>query len=187
MGVPRLHLLVYYRGSNEAPLEVWPALLAAVTDGNGRITGVQRTFLDPQQHAKAPLANPRRALGNLLGNGVHLGDAKHVVVAGEGVETVLALESALPWLPMIAGLLANHLAAIDLAPAWRRLYIARDNDCAGFRAGEQLERRGKAAGMEVRHLIPLSEDFNADLRAHGAVTMRAMLRAHLLPTDCKDS
>ena len=36
----------------------------------GRITGVHRTWLDRERPDKAPLADPRRALGHLLGNGV---------------------------------------------------------------------------------------------------------------------
>ncbi|MEA2990120.1 MAG: hypothetical protein QOG83_2831, partial [Alphaproteobacteria bacterium] len=34
----RFHPSVYYRATDDAPLEVWPALLAAVTDRDGRIT-----------------------------------------------------------------------------------------------------------------------------------------------------
>ena len=73
---------------------------------------------------KAPLADPRRALGHLLGNGVRFGKAEpapaeagDILAAGEGVETMLALKSVLPSLPVIAGLSANHLAALDLPPA----------------------------------------------------------------------
>ena len=47
---------------------------------------------------------------------------------------MLALKSMLPSLPVIAGLSANHLAALDLPPAPRRLYVSRDNDAAGLRA-----------------------------------------------------
>ena len=49
---------------------------------------------------------------------------------------MLALKSVLPALPMIAGLSANHLAALTLPPAeaLRRLYVARDNDAAGIQA-----------------------------------------------------
>ena len=35
--------------SEQAPLETWPALLAAVTDLDGHITGIQRTWLDPRR------------------------------------------------------------------------------------------------------------------------------------------
>src|ERR1700728_850868 len=58
------------RRPGQAPLESWPALLAAVTDIDGNITGIQRTWLDSRRPDKAPLADPRRALGHLLGNGV---------------------------------------------------------------------------------------------------------------------
>jgi hypothetical protein len=69
----RYHPSVYYRESDNAPLELWPALLAAVTGLDGTITGILRTWLDPRRPAKAPLADPRRALGHLLGNGVRFG------------------------------------------------------------------------------------------------------------------
>ena len=113
----RYHPSVYYREAEDAPLESWPALLAAVTDLDGNITGIQRTWLDPRRPDKAPLADPRRALGHLLGNGVRFGKAADILAAGEGIETMLALKSVLPSLPVIAGLSANHLAALDLPPA----------------------------------------------------------------------
>ena len=49
-----------------------------------------------------------------------------------------------PHCPMIAGLSANHLAALDLPPALRRLYVARDNDAAGLKAAKRLRERGIA-------------------------------------------
>ena len=53
--------------------QAWPALIAAVTDLAGTITGVQRTWLDPSEATKAPVATPRRAMGHLLGHGVRFG------------------------------------------------------------------------------------------------------------------
>jgi hypothetical protein len=51
-----------------------PRVLAGLARGRhrsaGRITGVHRTWLDRARPDKALLANPRRALGHLLGNGV---------------------------------------------------------------------------------------------------------------------
>jgi hypothetical protein len=97
-----------------------------VTNLNGIITGIQRTWLDPRRSTKAPLADPRRALGHLLGNGVRFGAATKpalaqagVLAAGEGIETMLALKSVLPSLPVVAGLSATHLAALDLSPRFR--------------------------------------------------------------------
>ena len=179
----RYHPSIYYRETDHASLESWPALLAAVTDIDGNITGIQRTWLDPQRPTKAPLADPRRALGNLLGNGVRFGTVVEVLAAGEGVETMLALKSVLPSLPVIAGLSANHLAALDLPPALRRLYVARDNDDAGLRAAERLRERGRAAGIEIRELVPVHGDFNLDLCRLGPEGMRAHLADQLVPSD----
>ena len=179
----RYHPSVYYRETEDAPLETWPALLAAVTNLDGRITGIQRTWLDPRHPAKAPLADPRRALGHLLGNGVRLGRATDILAAGEGVETMLALKSVLPMLPMIAGLSANHLAALEFAPSWRRLYIARDNDAAGLRAANRLHDRGTSIGVDVRDLVPVHADFNLDLCRLGTAAMFEHLLPQLVPSD----
>ena len=179
----RYHPSVYYRAHEGAPREVWPALLAAVTDLAGGITAVQRTWLDPVRLTKAPLADARRALGPLLGNGVRFGSAEDVLAAGEGIETMLALQSVLPALPMVAGLSANHLAALELPPALRRLYVARDNDAAGLVAAERLQARGAAAGIDVRDLVPVLADFNVDLRQLGSAAMLRHLVRQLVPAD----
>jgi hypothetical protein len=186
----RYHPSVYYRETEHAPLESWPTLLAVVTDLEGNITGIQRTWLDRRRPDKAPLADPRRALGHLLGNGVRFGKAEpapaeagDILAAGEGVETMLALKSMLPPLPVIAGLSANHLAALDLPPALSRLYIARDNDAAGFRAAQRLRERGIAAGIEIRELVPIHGDFNLDLCLLGPERMRAHLADQLVLSD----
>ena len=105
------------------------------------------------------------------------------MAAGEGVETMLALASVLPSLPLIAALSANHLAALAFAPAWRRLYVARDNDAAGRHAAARLHERGQAAGIEIRDLVPVHEDFNADLCALGPAALLAHLAPQLVPAD----
>jgi len=179
----RFHPALWYRADRSAVRESWPGLLAAVTDPDGRITGVHRTWLDYQRPEKAPLADPRRALGRLLGNGVRFGRAADVLAAGEGVETMLALKSVLPDLPMIAALSANHLAALDLAPMLARLYVARDRDAAGRMAAERLHARGREAGIEVRDLMPARSDFNVDLRRLGPDVMLARLADQLVPAD----
>jgi hypothetical protein len=179
----RYHPSVYYRAFEDAPREIWPALLAAVTDHEGRITGVHRTWLDPVRCSKAPLADPRKALGHLLGNGVRFGVAGDVVAAGEGIETMLALKSILPTLPMIAALSANHLAALDLPPTLRRLYVARDNDDAGRRAASTLRDRAAGAELEMFELGPVFADFNVDLCQFGAATLLRHLVPQLVPAD----
>jgi Toprim domain len=177
----RYHASVYYRADTDAELQLWPALLAAVTSLDGAISGVQRTWLDRERPAKAPIADPRRAMGFLLGNGVRFGQSIDIVAAGEGIETMLALKSVLPALPMIAGLSANHLAALELPPALRRLYVARDNDAAGIRAAERLRERHR--DIDVVTLVPVHADFNLDLGRLGAGGMRALIADQLVSSD----
>lgn len=181
----RLHPACYYRAHDQAPREAWPALIAAVTGTDGMITGVHRTWLDRDGAAKAPIATPRRALGHLLGNAVRFGMASDVMIAGEGIETMLSLLCMLPEMPMAAALSANHLAALIMPPALRRLYIARDNDAAGRHAAMRLRDRARAAGIEARILWPVTNDFNADLRRFGADTLLVRLRGQLAPEDAE--
>jgi len=179
----RFHPYCYYRPDGDAPTEIWPALIAAVTDLGGTITGVHRTWLDPAGNDKAPVDTPRRALGHLLGHGVRFGIAIDVMAAGEGLETMLSLRNALPSLPMVAALSANHLAAILFPATLRRLYVARDRDPAGDLAVATLTERAQSAGLEALTLSPALDDFNEDLRERGVDALRAALRAQLAPED----
>ena len=163
--------------------DAWPALIAAVTDDNGTITGIQRTWLDPSGRAKAPVSVPRRAMGHLLGRAVRFGTAGEVMAAGEGIETVLSLRQIMPTLPLAAALSAAHLTAIRFPLELRRLYILRDNDPAGRHADEMLTTRAQAEGIETRTLTPALEDFNDDLRQFGPDALAAAVRMQLVPDD----
>ena len=182
-GALRFHPRCYYRPDTDAPTEVWPALIAAVTDLAGKITGAHRTWLDPSGNNKAPIDTPRRAMGHLLGHGVRFGVATDVMAAGEGLETMLSLRCALPHLPMLAALSANHLAAILFPATLRRLYVARDRDPAGDIAVAILTERAQSAGIEALTLSPALGDFNEDLRQLGVDELRAALRVQLTPED----
>jgi hypothetical protein len=158
-------------------------MIAAVTDGDGTLTGVHRTWLDPVTQDKAPIATPRRAMGNLLGQGVRFGVAGDVMAAGEGIETMGSLRSIMPAMPMIAGLSAAHLAGILFPATLQRLYVARDDDPAGDAAMVALTRRAVAAGIEIVPLASMLGDFNEDLRLLGDDRMRAAVRAQLTGAD----
>ena len=183
VGALRFHPCCYYRADADAPTETWPALIAAVTDLGGRITGAHRTWLDPSGEDKAPVDTPRRAMGHLLGNGVRFGMAADVMAAGEGIETMLSLRSIMPTLPVLAALSANHLAALLFPPTLRRLYIARDDDPAGDAALATLIERAQTAGIEALRLSPTLGDFNEDLRRLAITDLRAALRVLLAPED----
>ena len=187
-GSLRFHPRCYYRPDEHSPTEAWPAMIASVTDLAGHQTGAHRTWLDPGGFSeatlgKAPIDTPRRAMGDLLGHAVRLGVAGDVMAAGEGIETILSLQSGLPTMPMVAALSAAHLSACQFPNSLRRLYIARDDDPAGDGAMATLIDRANAAGIEAIVLSPALGDFNEDLRLLGLDHLRAALRVQIAPQD----
>lgn len=187
-GSLRFHPRCYYRPDEHSATEIWPAMIACVTGLEGRITGVHRTWLDPDgfdrlRLGKAPVDTPRRAMGDLLGNAVRFGVVDDVLAAGEGIETMLSLRCVLPTMPTAAALSANHLAAMMLPSGLRRLYIARDADAAGDAVQATLTQRAEDAGVEAIVLSPRLGDFNEDLHIFGLETLRAALRLQLVPED----
>ena len=169
----RFHPALRYREG--ASVRRFPALVAAVTGGDGRIFGVQRTWLDPRRPAKAGVADPRKALGRVYGLAVRFGvpaDGAALVV-GEGIETVLSLVTAVPEIRAAAALSAGSLGAFAPPPGTARLVIARDNDEDGALAAERLARRCARAGVAATVIVPAGNDFNDDLVALGSAALRA--------------
>lgn len=179
----KFHPNCYYRRQGEDQTETWPAMIAAVTDLDGKVTGVHRTWLARDGRTKAPVDTQRKAMGDLLGHAVRFGVAKEVMAAGEGIETVLSLHQALPKMPMVAALSAGHLAALLFPANLRRLYIVRDNDPAGEGAADCLVARAFDAGIEAITLSPMLGDFNDDLTTGGLDALRAHIRVRLAPED----
>ncbi len=182
----RFYPRCWYRGDDDARdrvREAWPALIAAVTARDGAVTGVHRTWLDPAFACKAPVSTPRRAMGQLLGNAVRFGRAVDVMVAGEGIETILSMRQIMPSMPAAAALSASHLAALELPAGLRRLYLARDDDPAGHRAVDTLADRARVGGVEALTLVPALADFNEDLRLLGAEALGDGLRDQFAPSD----
>jgi hypothetical protein len=186
-GSLRFHPRCYYRGDEHDPddraRDAWPALIASVRDGDGTLTGVHRTWLDPSGTTKAPVSTSRRAMGHLLGHGVRFGMGGEVMAAGEGVETMLSLRQIMPTMTVVAGLSANHLAALLLPDGLRRLYIARDDDPAGRIAVGKLSTRAREVGIEALILDAALGDLNDDLRQLGAEALAARVRLQLAPED----
>ena len=182
----RFHPACYYRDESGVT-HALPALIASVTDGEGRIMGVHRTWLAPGGSGKANVTTPRRAMGALLGHGVRFGfeaeTPADIFGAGEGIETMLALRTLMPSMPMIAGLSAAHLGALTFPRHLRRLYIAADSDGAGRAGTQRLGRRAVEAGIEVLTLRPVLGDFNDDLRRTGLEPLRLCLLRQLAPGD----
>ena len=183
----RFHPNCYYRDVVEGAMTQFPALIAAVTNTSGELTGVHRTWLNPDGSGKAPVVSPRRAMGQLLGSGVYLGARPDrpitVMAAGEGLETLLSLRMVLSAMPMIAGLSAGHLGALVLPHGLQRLYVAGDADEAARGGTGRLSQRAQALGIEVLSLRPRLGDFNDDLRRLGLCALGETVAEQLRPED----
>jgi Toprim domain len=182
----RFHPRCFYRTTDPATgadrYEAWPALLAAVTDIPGYITGLHRTWLDPSG-GKAAIPSPRRSLGELAGHGVWFRAPDDVMAVGEGLETVLSVHTAVSAMPMAAALSSGHLAVFRPPYTLRRLYIAQDNDPAGELAALKLSRSVACVGIEPIVLRSTLKDFNDDLRQLGVDALQTALRKRLRPED----
>ena len=184
----RFHPCCFYRPNEDdvpGTPGAFPAMIAAVSDNDGVQTGTHRTWLDPTGVKKAEVASPRRAMGNILGNAVRFGTADDVLIAGEGIETMLSLREVLPTMPMAAATSSAHLAAILFPQTLQRLYVTRDRDAAGDAAFSILTDRTQAAGIELVSLMPELGDFNDDLRQHGALALGERVRLQLYAQDRK--
>ena len=181
----RYHPSVYYRESRRRRRsKPWPALLAAVTDPR-RHDHRHPAHLARSQPARPRRRSPIRAAPSAICSAMACVSAlpRDVLAAGEGIETMLALKSVLPSLPVIAGLSANHLAALDLPPALRRLYVARDNDAAGFHAAERLRERGAAGHRRPRPRAGPCRLQSRSLPSRRRRHARARLADQLVPSD----
>ncbi|MFA1677209.1 toprim domain-containing protein [Rhizobium mongolense] len=183
----RYHHAVYFRDETDRTCQL-PALLAAITDNAGHVTGCARTWLEPATARVAAIAEPKRVIGTLAGNAVrfHHGseEAGDELVAGEGIETMLSIGTAFPVLDICACLTATHLGQFIPPAHLKRLWIARDNDDAGERAATLLRQRAEDLGIAVFDLVPQRNDFNDDLREDGLIALRGRLQSAFENARC---
>ena len=156
------------------------------TPANGAAAeGVQRTWLDPKRPAKANLARPRKALGRVHGRAVRFGGSAigATLLAGEGIETVLSLVTAVPGIHAAAALSAGSLGAFEPPQDLALLVIARDKDVEGGHAANRLQRRCVKRGIPSIVIAPERSDFNDDLIALGQETLAARIAPLIASTE----
>jgi len=137
-----------------------PALVAAISDPEGALQGVQVTLLSAHGIAKAAVPTPRRVIGKLMGGVVRLHDAVDELAIGEGVETMLSASDKLA-LPAWAALTADNLSRFAIPGSVHRLVVAVDNDTAGVAAANLLlERAPSDVRVEAACVPTVFNDFN---------------------------
>ncbi|MFN3353785.1 MAG: toprim domain-containing protein, partial [Brevundimonas sp.] len=148
-----------------------PVLAAAITR-EGRLTGVELTYLRADGRRATDLRLPRKTIGVLPpGCVVVLGPPSERLVVGEGVFTVLSAMTRFVRSGQ-ATLAAHNLARWRPPPEVRDVVIAADPGRVGERAAADLAARLAKAGLLVRIALPDPghEDWNA--QAMAAVRLR---------------
>lgn len=148
----RTHEALLY-GDETTEKTRWPAMLSRMTDKNGIVTAVHRTYLT-EDGQKAPVTAVKKITsGTTNGAVVQLGRPVRVLGIAEGVETALA---AGEWfhMPVWAAIGAENLANFEAVPeSVMRLVIFGDNDrnFVGQEAAYRLAKRwaGRLPVVEV--------------------------------------
>ena len=179
----RFHPRCYYRPDEHEATETWPAMIAAVTDLAGRMTGVHRTWLAPDGSDKAPIDTPRKAMGDLLGHAVRFGMPGEVMAAGEGIESVLSRARSLPGMAMAAALSAAHLAAI-LSPTHCAGSTSSATMIRQATAREKPDRTGQCGRDRGDRALARPSGISTRISAQlGVEALRASIRVQLAPQD----
>lgn len=142
-----------------------PAMLAAVTNADGRLTGVQRTYLAHDGKGKLLVAKPKLSRGRIKGGAIRLAPAAARQIVTEGIEDALTLQQQLgqgAWAAAGAG----FLPAMRFPPLVREVVIGADADAAGRREAEKAASAFSSRGLSVRVIYPEPgfKDFNDQLR-----------------------
>lgn len=142
-----------------------PALVAAVHDGAGKLTAVQRIFLT-HDGRKSPVRAPKMSLGLLTDGAARLAPSGPVLGLAEGVEDALSAQQLFD-IPCWAVLGAERMHRITLSDSVLEVQIFADNGEPGHRAAERAADIYTRQGRRVALRYPPAgfEDWNAALQA----------------------
>jgi hypothetical protein len=146
---------------NEETQRHWPALVAAITNAEGRMVAVHRTWLLPNGSGKAPLRDPKMTLGRYAGGCIRLwrgasgkalkdAPAGDLLVISEGIEDGLSVAVELPEYRVLAAVSLSNLRNIELPAAIDTITIMAQNDAPGSAASRSLDRA-------VQHFLRLGK------------------------------
>ena len=145
-----------------------PAMVAAVRNVDGIVTGLHRTWLCDDGAGKAHLSPAKAMLGICRGGAVRLAEVDDDLGVSEGIESGLSVQQT-TGLPVWAALSTSGLTGLVMPARVRRIVILADGDEPGERAAQTAATRWCDEGREVRIARPpRGYDFNDVLlgRAH---------------------
>jgi hypothetical protein len=139
-----------------------PAMIAALQDREGRVAGIQRTFLD-HEGRKSTRGTPRLSLGRVRGCAVRFGPVAETVMLAASVEDGLAVRLMFPGASVWAAVGDGNLPHVRFPSEVKRVIVCGDADAPGRAAVAAAIAAYAAAGLAVEDLIPRAgKDFNEE-------------------------
>lgn len=140
-----------------------PALVAAVQCVEGKVIGIQRTYLNSAGTGKAAVPKAKLSLGRVSGGAIRLAPCAPSLIVVEGLEDGLTLLQELGLATWVAAG-ASMLPAMAFPEAVTAVAIGGDNDDAGRRAARKAAEAFAHRGIGSRVFFPAgAKDFNAEL------------------------
>ena len=137
-----------------------PAMVAAVRNVDGVMTGLHRTWLSEDGAGKATLSPAKAMLGPCRGGAVRFAEMEDELGVSEGIENGLSVQQA-TGLPVWAALSTSGLTGLVMPARVRHIVILADGDEPGEKAAQTAAARWCDEGREVRIARPpRGRDFN---------------------------
>ncbi len=147
----------------------YPAVVCALQNAAGHVTGVQAIYLAPDGRSKyvSPRGGKAKLTwGSFMGCALRLGPiADHVVIC-EGPEDGWTLAQAIAGQSVWVSCGTANLSRMELPGSIRRVTIAGDNNKAGRTAADEAESAYLGRGLTVASIFPDPQfkDFNDECR-----------------------
>ena len=163
--VLRYHSDLPYYDDEQKLIGYFPAMLARITDHDGKGVSIHRTYLG--NGCKADVPKQKKLTSSITpgassGATIKLYEPERILVLAEGIETALAFYIATQ-IPAWATVSAGGMEKVILPPNVKEVIIAMDNDesCRGQDAANKLAKRLLIEGRVVKRVIPpnVGDDF----------------------------
>ncbi len=125
----------------------FPALVAGVTSGTGKLVAIHRTFLKHNGGGKAAVSDPKMALGSLEDGAVRLGRADKVLGLAEGIETALSAQQLFDI--SVWACLGSRFDRVTIPAGVLEVQIFADNGAPGIEAAAKASDVFTKAGKRV--------------------------------------
>lgn len=153
--------------SHEPTRKHYSALIAAVTNADGQLVGIHRTYLEADGSCKANVSfgGSKRMLGDCFGSYVRLSEQveKKLVIA-ESIETALTIMQACPELPVWSAMALGNMKSPVPAHV-QEIILCADGDNREPRTAERLLLDAVRVQQDANHRVliarpPQGLDFN---------------------------